>query len=112
SLRSAARDAFVAASVHDANRGKAFGLEGLGDNLGAFVGTLIAVFLLTTVHVQLRAVFYLATIPGLLAVCMNALIKEIVSHPANERYRGLAASHDRDLRGVQPRRRRSFPIQP
>lgn len=75
-LRSAPRDALVAASVHDANRGKAFGLEGLGDNLGAFVGPLIAVFLLTTVHVHLRAVFYLATIPGLLAVCMIALVKE------------------------------------
>src|SRR5436190_13365919 len=36
--RSAPRDALVAASTDEAHRGKAFGLEGLGDNLGAFLG--------------------------------------------------------------------------
>jgi MFS family permease len=75
-LRSAPRDALVAASVQDTNRGKAFGLEGLGDNLGAFVGPLLGVFLLATLHIQLRVVFYLATIPGLLAAAMIALVKE------------------------------------
>lgn len=75
-LRAAPRDALVAASVQNANRGKAFGLEGLGDNLGAFIGPLLGVFLLATLHVQLRAVFYLATIPGLLAVAMIALVRE------------------------------------
>src|SRR4051812_14256561 len=39
--RSAPRDALVAASTDDAHRGKAFGLEGAGDNLGAFLGPLI-----------------------------------------------------------------------
>jgi MFS family permease len=75
-LRSAPRDALVAASVENTNRGKAFGLEGLGDNLGAFIGPLLGVFLLATLHTPLRAVFYLATIPGLLAVAMIALVKE------------------------------------
>jgi MFS family permease len=75
-VRSAPRDALIAASVQDTNRGKAFGLEGLGDNLGAFLGPLIAVFLLATLHIRLRAVFYLAAIPGSLAVCMIALVKE------------------------------------
>jgi MFS family permease len=75
-VRSAPRDALVAASVQATNRGRAFGLEGLGDNLGASVGPLAAVFLITTLHVQLRAIFYLATIPGLLAVCMIALVRE------------------------------------
>jgi MFS family permease len=75
-LRSAPRDALIAASVQETNRGKAFGLEGLGDNLGAFVGPLAAVFLLSSAHLQLRVIFYLATIPGLLAVCMIALVAE------------------------------------
>jgi MFS family permease len=75
-VRSAPRDALVAASVQEANRGRAFGLEGLGDNLGAFVGPLAGVFLLVTLHVQLRVIFYMATIPGLLAVCMIALVRE------------------------------------
>ena len=52
------------------------GWEGLGDNLGAFVGPLAGVFLLVTLHVQLRAIFYMATIPGLLAVCMIALVRD------------------------------------
>src|SRR2546421_723033 len=44
--RSAPRDALVAASADDASRGKAFGLEGLGDNFGAFLGPLLALVLL------------------------------------------------------------------
>lgn len=75
-IRSAPRDALVAASVEDPDRGKAFGLEGLGDNLGACVGPLIAVFLIAALHTELRALFYLATVPGLLAASMIALVKE------------------------------------
>src|SRR5436190_16711783 len=72
-IRSAPRDALVAASVQETNRGKAFGLEGLGDNMGAFVGPLLAVFLLASLQLELRVIFYLATIPGMLAACMVAL---------------------------------------
>ncbi len=75
-LRSAPRDALVAGSVDEPHRGKAFGLEGLGDNLGAFVGPLLAVFLLSAFRVNLRTIFYVATFPGLLSVCMMALVRE------------------------------------
>jgi MFS family permease len=75
-VRSAPRDALVAASVSEADRGKAFGLEGFGDNLGACVGPLLAVVLLNALDVPMRALFYLAAIPGLLSVCMIALVKE------------------------------------
>jgi MFS family permease len=75
-VRSAPRDALVAASVSEADRGKAFGLEGFGDNLGACVGPLLAVVLLNTLHVEMRLLFYLAAIPGVLSVCMIALVKE------------------------------------
>jgi MFS family permease len=44
--RTAPRDALIAASVDEKDRGKAFGLEGIGDNAGAFLGPLIAVALL------------------------------------------------------------------
>ncbi len=74
--RSAPRDALVAASVSEENRGRAFGLEGMGDNAGAFLGPLLAVFLLYWVHVEIRSVFYLAVIPGLLAFFMVILVKE------------------------------------
>jgi MFS family permease len=74
--RSPPRDALIAASVAEANRGRAFGLEGLGDNAGAFLGPLLAVFLLYTLHVGIRVIFYLAVVPGLLAFFMVLLVKE------------------------------------
>ena len=57
-------------------RGKAFGLEGIGDNTGAFVGPLFAIFLLYSLHVGMRTIFYLALIPGLLAFVMVLLVTE------------------------------------
>lgn len=75
-IRSAPRDALIAASVEEKDRGRAFGLEGIGDNAGAFLGPLLAVYLLYTLHVDLRTIFYLAIIPGLLAFVMILLVTE------------------------------------
>jgi MFS family permease len=75
-IRSAPRDALVAASVDDASRGKAFGLEGFGDNLGAFVGPLIAIGLLGLARVELRTIFFIAFVPGVLAMLMILLVRE------------------------------------
>jgi MFS family permease len=74
--RSAPRDALIAASVAEANRGKAFGLEGVGDNAGAFLGPLLAVLLLLVWHLDIRLIFYLAVIPGLLAFLMVVFVEE------------------------------------
>ena len=74
--RSAPRDALIASSVAEEDRGRAFGLEGVGDNAGAFLGPLLAVFLLYSLHVGIRSIFYLAIIPGLLAFCMVLLVVE------------------------------------
>src|SRR6185369_1279499 len=51
--RSAPRDALVAASARPEDRGKAFGLEGIGDNLGAFLGPLIAIALMSWFAVEI-----------------------------------------------------------
>jgi MFS family permease len=74
--RSAPRDALVAASVSEANRGRAFGLEGVGDNAGAFLGPLLAILLLVVWQLDIRLIFYLAVIPGLLAFLMVLLVEE------------------------------------
>jgi MFS family permease len=74
--RSAPRDALIASSVADEHRGKAFGLEGIGDNLGAFIGPLLAVFLLGYLGVEMRLIFLLAIVPGLIAFFMVALVRE------------------------------------
>lgn len=75
-MRSAPRDALIAGSVEEANRGKAFGLEGLGDNAGAFLGPLLAALLIYVLHIGLRTIFYVAVIPGLLAFAMVLLVRE------------------------------------
>jgi MFS family permease len=74
--RSAPRDALIAASVAPEHRGRAFGLEGVGDNAGAFLGPLLTLFLLYAVHFDIRSVFYLAVVPGLLAFALVVLVKE------------------------------------
>ena len=75
-FRSAPRDALIASSVAEENRGRAFGLEGIGDNLGAFLGPLLAVVLFISFHLDIRWIFYLAIVPGLLAVFMILLVQE------------------------------------
>lgn len=74
--RSAPRDALIAASVTEDNRGRAFGLEGVGDNAGAFLGPLFAVLLLSWLGVGIRSIFYLAVIPGLLAFLLVLPVQE------------------------------------
>jgi MFS family permease len=74
--RSAPRDALIAASVAEAHRGRAFGLEGVGDNAGAFLGPVVTLLLLYALHFDIRSVFYLAVVPGLLAFALVVLVKE------------------------------------
>lgn len=74
--RSAPRDALVASSVDVRHRGKAFGLEAFGDNLGAFLGPLLTVFLLAVFGIEMRSIFFLAVVPGLLACLTIALVRE------------------------------------
>jgi len=62
--------------VDQRDRGRAFGLEGVGDNAGAFVGPLLAVFLLYSVRVDIRTIFYVALVPGLLAFLMVLFVSE------------------------------------
>jgi MFS family permease len=75
-VRAAPRDALIAASVAEKHRGKAFGLEGFGDNLGAFFGPLLAVLLLVTLAIDIRWIFYLAFLPGFLAFLMVLFVRE------------------------------------
>ena len=75
-IRSAPRDALIAGAAPRERRGAAFGLEGIGDNMGAVVGPLVAVALLYLVHLPLRAIFLIAFIPGLLAVALISAVPE------------------------------------
>lgn len=72
-IRTSPRDALIADSVDPSLRGKAFGFHRSMDHAGAVIGPLIATFLLAYVTKDLRTVFWLAAIPGLLAVLMIVL---------------------------------------
>jgi MFS family permease len=74
--RAAPRDALIASSVSAEHRGKAFGLEGIGDNLGAFLGPLLTILLFFSLKLDIHYIFYLAIIPGLFAVLMILLVRE------------------------------------
>ena len=66
-IRSSPRDALIADSVHPSLRGRAFGLHRAMDHAGAVIGPLAAWALLRW-GVPLRGVFWLAAVPGALAV--------------------------------------------
>lgn len=67
-IRTAPRDALLAESVPADQRGAAFGLHRAADHAGAVAGPLIASALLLAWPGNLRTVFALAIIPGLLTV--------------------------------------------
>jgi MFS family permease len=66
-LRSAPRDALVAAVTPPELRGRAFGFHRSMDHAGAFLGPLVAAALLAC-GLGLRPLFALAAVPGLLTV--------------------------------------------
>lgn len=69
-LRNAPRDALIADSVHPSIRGRAFGFHRAADHAGAVLGPLVAFALLQWLGVEMRTVFWLAAIPGALAVAV------------------------------------------
>lgn len=78
-LRSAPRDAMLAASVEPAQRGLAYGLHRGMDNAGAVVGPLIAAGLLAA-GLSLRQVFLLAIVPAVFVLVMALRLRE-PEHP-------------------------------
>lgn len=69
-IRGAPRDALVAEIAPPAMRGAAFGLRQSLDTVGAFLGPLLAMGLMLLWANDFRAVFWVAVIPGMLAVAL------------------------------------------
>ena len=69
-IRGAPRDAMVADMAPAEIRGAAFGLRQSLDTVGAFLGPLLAVGLMLLWANDFRAVFWVAVIPGLMAVAL------------------------------------------
>jgi len=86
-VRGAPRDALVADVTRPEQRGAAYGLRQSLDSVGAFAGPLLAIGLMLLTGDRFRVVFWLAFIPGLLAVLIIFLgVKEPV-HPSSNRFR-------------------------
>jgi MFS family permease len=69
-IRGAPRDALLADITPPSVRGAAFGLRQSLDTVGAFLGPLLAVGLMLLWANDFRAVFWVAVIPGMLAVAL------------------------------------------
>jgi MFS family permease len=69
-IRTSPRDALMADAVEPSERGKAYGLQRSMDHAGAVMGPIIATLLLAGLITDLRVLFLIASIPGLLAVVL------------------------------------------
>jgi len=87
-VRNAPRDALIADSVEEGERGRSFGLQRGMDTAGAVIGTLLASSLIyfftrytsMPVLTQYRTIFWLSVIPGILAILVVAVfVKDVVA---------------------------------
>ena len=82
-LRNAPRDALIAESVDPSIRGRAFGFHRAADHAGGVLGPLIAFAVLTWHIAELRTVFWLAAIPGVLSVLVVIFgVRDVPRAPA------------------------------
>ncbi|HXY55076.1 MAG TPA: MFS transporter [Nitrospirota bacterium] len=72
-LRTSPRDAIIADSTPAEFRGKAYGFHRAMDHAGAIIGPLAATALLLVYHDNIKTIFLLSFVPGLLAVLMLLL---------------------------------------
>lgn len=85
-VRGAPRDALVADLAPPELRGAAFGLRQSLDTVGAFLGPLLAVGLMLLWANDFRAVFWVAVVPGLLAVTLLLFgVREPARHAGEKR---------------------------
>jgi MFS family permease len=88
-IRGAPRDALVADLAPSHVRGAAFGLRQSLDTVGAFTGPLLAVILMLAWQNDYRAVFWVAVVPGVLAVALLVFgVQEPQGSEGNEGHSG------------------------
>ncbi|WP_395648924.1 MFS transporter [Thermomonas sp.] len=100
-VRGAPRDALVADIAPAAIRGAAFGLRQSLDTVGALLGPLLAVGLMLLWANDFRAVFWVAVIPGLLAVALLLLgVREPAAPIAEKRRNPIRRDNLKRLSGA------------
>ena len=84
--RTSPRDALIADSADEPMPGRAFGLRRAIDNAGAILGPLLAIYLLFSLHIDMRAIFYIAFIPALIGVvCLALFVQDVRAKPASQK---------------------------
>ncbi|MBP1751337.1 MAG: major facilitator superfamily 1 [Geobacteraceae bacterium] len=77
-IRTSPRDALIADSTDPSIRGKAFGFHRSMDHAGAIVGPLASALLLAYITTDLRTIFWLSAIPGILTILLIVFkVKEV-----------------------------------
>ena len=100
-VRGAPRDALVADIAPPEIRGAAFGLRQSLDTVGAFLGPLLAVGLMLLWADDFRAVFWVAVVPGLLAVVLLLLgVHEPERHGGEKRINPIRPENLKRLGGA------------
>lgn len=79
-VRGAPRDVMVSESVPKDKVGGAFGLLQSMDSAGAIFGPLVAWWLLSRVHVDIRHIFLYAAIPGLICIFLPVFFVRETKH--------------------------------
>lgn len=80
-IRNSPRDALIAESVHPSIRGRAYGFHRAADHAGAVIGPLIAFSLIQWFAFDVRSVFWLAALPGAVAVITAMTFVRETSRP-------------------------------
>ncbi|MCG2417926.1 MFS transporter [Aequorivita sp. F47161] len=75
-IRTGARDAMLSAETTKANKGKVFGFHRSMDTFGAVLGPALALIYLYYYPADYINLFYIAFIPGVLAVVASLLLKD------------------------------------
>jgi MFS family permease len=100
-IRGAPRDALVADLAPPQVRGAAYGLRQSLDTVGAFIGPLLAVGLMLLWSNDFRAVFWVAVIPGVLAVALLLFgVREPARPPCEQRINPIHWRELKRLRGA------------
>jgi MFS family permease len=81
-LRTSPRDALLALSVREDQRGVAFGLHRAMDNAGAVIGPLVAAALLAS-GLAIRDILLWTLVPGVIALALALVVREPTRKPAS-----------------------------
>lgn len=99
-VRSSPRDALIADATDPAMHGRAFGFHRAMDNLGAAIGPLLASAFLWFRPGELRTLFLLAIVPGLIVVMLTVFgLREQAAAPTpKQRFRLTWKPFDRNFK--------------